>query len=79
MSEAQSELKPFFEVIVGNPAGEHKHYKIYANGLTEGFEDGDKAVIIVNRIRQLKQSEIVLTEEDQKITPDAWTMRRGAL
>lgn len=43
-------MKPDFEVCVGNPAGEHKWYRIWANGQTEGFKDGDKPVLIVNRI-----------------------------
>lgn len=44
------ELKPIFEVCVGNPAGDHKTYRIYANGLTQGFEDGNKPVIVTNNI-----------------------------
>jgi hypothetical protein len=43
---------PVFEVRVGDPRGEHKHYKIYADGRTEGF-GGDEW--ITNRLRILEQ------------------------
>jgi hypothetical protein len=42
---------PVFEVRVGNPRGEHKHYKIYADGRIEGFGSSD--VWITNRLRVL--------------------------
>ena len=42
---------PIFEVCVGNPSGSgFKKYKIWANGQVHGFEDGDKPVLIINRI-----------------------------
>jgi hypothetical protein len=37
--------KPIFEVRVGE-----RHFIIFANGMTKGFEDGDKPILIVNRI-----------------------------
>jgi hypothetical protein len=37
--------QPAFEVRVGD-----RHYRIWANGKAEGFEDGETPVLIVNRI-----------------------------
>lgn len=39
------ELSADFEVRVGE-----KVYRIWANGMAEGFEDGDKPVTVINRI-----------------------------
>jgi hypothetical protein len=44
------EIRPVFEVRVGDLAGEHRHYKIYADGSVEGFADGDKPVMVLNRV-----------------------------
>lgn len=39
------ELMPAFEIRVRG-----KTYRIWANGRTEGFEDGDAPVLVVNNI-----------------------------
>lgn len=40
--------KPAFTVLVGE-----KVFNIWANGRTEGFEDGEKPLLVINRIPQL--------------------------
>jgi len=37
--------EPAFEVLVGG-----RHYRIWANGRTDGFGDGNQTVLIINRI-----------------------------
>jgi hypothetical protein len=42
--------EPAFEVRVGPLNGEHRVYRVWANGKIEGFEDGDKPIMVCNRI-----------------------------
>ena len=42
-----------FEVRVGPLNGEHRIYRVWANGVTEGFQDGDATVMVINKIPQL--------------------------
>lgn len=41
---------PIFEVIIGNPVAPKHVYRIWADGSTEGFDDGNEHVGIRNRI-----------------------------
>jgi hypothetical protein len=66
VSNETPKLRPFFEVRVGNPTGEHKHYKIYADGTVEGFEDGDKPVMVINRLDRLIHGTLFVDEDMAK-------------
>ena len=63
VSNEAPKLRPCFEVRVGNPAEDHKHYKIYADGRVEGFEDGDKPVMVINRLERLIHGKLVVDDE----------------
>jgi hypothetical protein len=41
---------PAYEVKIMAGGVVERRYRIWENGLCEGFEDGDKAVMIINRI-----------------------------